>query len=91
MTDQNLPFQSNLGLNTEEKQEALISGISLKIRIDNLGEEAQKFFNQDTLQFSKSLLKSLNNLFKDNGLNVHFSDYTADLRVSYPSRKKKDV
>ena len=90
MINQNLPFQPNLGLNSTEKQEASISGFFLKISIDNLTEEAQKLFEQDKIKFSKSLLESLNKLFKDNDLDVKFSDYTNDLVVSYSSRKNND-
>ena len=88
MTDQNLPFQSNLGLN-EEKREASISGVKLQISIDNLSEDAQKLFEQSSLQFGKDLFKSLNHLFKDNGLDIRFSDYTEDLQINYPARKNQ--
>jgi hypothetical protein len=73
----------------EDIQEASISGMSLKIRIDNLQDEAKDLFVANNLVFAKDLLASLNKHFRELGLTVRFSDYTADLSLSYPAAFKE--
>ena len=73
----------------DSKQEASIGGIHLKIRLDNLQDEAKDLFMQNSLLFAKELLTGLNKHFQDLGLDVRFSDYTADLSLSYPAAFKE--
>lgn len=69
-------------LGTPEKFKfALISGVSLNIRVDSLSDEAKEAFSSDLSNFSNTLLDACNKMFEEHGLELAFSAHRNGLKV----------